>query len=304
MPNFVRKKRLIFSLIVFSLFFQPEVRASTAIHGILSKIAEAINMVINDGYSAQEKKYLDEIHKLRERYSTDTLKIKNATVAYMESRFSMPHHPWGELLFSLVRKLKPKSFLELGTCIGISGAYVTAGLEMNNKGKMLTLEHFLPLVPVANRTFKDLNFSRAIVLGGEIDSILFKAFDELAPIDIAFDDHIHEEKPVLKNFDLIYPFLNEVAVYLFDDIDHNVEMKRAWKNIQNDKRANITISLALGVPYMHHKDYDGVVRPRIGLVIIDKKSQEKRHTNLIIDSVTPCNHVYFNKNNLSIANNF
>ena len=44
------------------------------------------------------------------------------------------------LLFSMVRHQKPKSCVEMGTCVGISGAYIAAALQLNRCGKLVTLE--------------------------------------------------------------------------------------------------------------------------------------------------------------------
>ncbi|MFA5936529.1 MAG: class I SAM-dependent methyltransferase [Candidatus Paceibacterota bacterium] len=47
----------------------------------------------------------------------------------------------GELLYGIIRMLKPDNVLETGTNLGISTRYIGVALECNNRGHLITVEH-------------------------------------------------------------------------------------------------------------------------------------------------------------------
>lgn len=251
---------------------------------MLHKIADVINTVIEHNYVPNDEARITSIELLRNQLLKNTKeKIGKITISQSAKKFSIPGYPWGELLFNFVKSFKPDVVIELGTCIGISGAYLTAGLESNNRGKLFTVENFPPLVPFAKRNLDALGYKRYSIFKGEVKKVLDDILLSLSSIDMVFDDHIHKEKPVLDNFDKIFPFLADTALYMFDDIEINESMKRAWEHLKKDKRINITISLALGIAYPH-RPYRGCM-PRIGLAVILKKSKIKRHYDVTLTSL-------------------
>jgi hypothetical protein len=43
-------------------------------------------------------------------------------------------------LYCLARALAPAAVLELGTCLGVSAAYLSAALEANGSGQLVTID--------------------------------------------------------------------------------------------------------------------------------------------------------------------
>lgn len=60
-----------------------------------------------------------------------------------------------EILIDYVKKLNPKTILEIGTAVGYSGMAILK----NCNGKLLTIEHNQNLVKEATQNFKDANLS-------------------------------------------------------------------------------------------------------------------------------------------------
>src|SRR5215218_306872 len=65
--------------------------------------------------------------------------LEDKPVAELNQWISLPP-VWGLFLMRLVRELRPRSCLELGTGLGISGAYQAASLELNRAGELTTLD--------------------------------------------------------------------------------------------------------------------------------------------------------------------
>lgn len=171
-------------------------------------------------------------------------------------------YPWTHLLFKLIRELKPSVCLELGTCLGITGAYQTAALEINQSGKLLTLEGAEPLAALALDNFKRLSLSRATVRVGRFQDILGDVLRQEAPIDFVFIDGHHDGLATIRYFEEILPFLSEGAVLVFDDILLYETMKRAWQQIRGHRQVKTSIDLRF-----------------IGLCVISNVSKDRKYFN-------------------------
>lgn len=139
--------------------------------------------------------------------------------------------PWGELLLLLVRGLRPRNVLELGTCLGISGAYLAAGLALNGQGRLVTIEGAPALAERAQENLTGLGLSAEVVAGLFRDSLGAVA-DDLEPIGLAFIDGHHDEEATKSYFAQLLPYLEDDAVVVFDDIAWSEGMARAWVDLR------------------------------------------------------------------------
>ena len=64
------------------------------------------------------------------------------------------HYFWSLLLFKLIREFKPLNSVELGTCLGISGAYQAAAQKLNKSGRLITLEGAKSLASLAEKNLQ------------------------------------------------------------------------------------------------------------------------------------------------------
>lgn len=150
---------------------------------------------------------------------------------------------WAKLIFNILRKTQPSTCLELGTCVGISAAYQATALKLNNKGILLTLEGSPEIARIAEETFNSLGLSNVSVIIGPFHQTLNKTLESSKPIDILFNDGHHDHDAVIQNLNKSIPFLSDEAIILFDDIAWSSGMKKAWAEIENDKRVNVSINL-------------------------------------------------------------
>ena len=150
---------------------------------------------------------------------------------------------WGHFLMRLVRELVPSSCLELGTGVGLSGAYQGSALELNGTGHLVTVDAH-EAARIAERGFAELGLDRRVELCfGRIEDVLPEVVDRIAPIDYALLDAEHSEGATIEHFDAVLPHLADGAVVVLDDITQTAEMRRAWRTIATRKRVSLAVGL-------------------------------------------------------------
>lgn len=174
------------------------------------------------------------------RYIGDSVppSLKGSTVPLAQQATNgSTTRPWGDLLFQIVRVRKPRSVLELGTCVGFSGSYIASAMKMNDNGHLWTLEGMVDSAKVADETFAALGLSdRVTTIVGRFHDTLDKAIAN-GPFDIAFVDGHHEGDATIEYYEKIKPAMAGDAIVIFDDIDWSRGMQDAWKHIRSDKAA-------------------------------------------------------------------
>ncbi len=160
------------------------------------------------------------------------------------SRTSSKSPPLATLLFSIVRQQRPLSCVEMGTCVGISGAYIAAALRLNGRGRLVTLEGGAPLAEVARKNFADLSLQQIVeVVVGPFRETLSPTLRAAAPVDFIFIDGHHDERATKDYVAMALPFLAPQAVAVFDDISWSDGMTRAWRQVAADARCLAHFSL-------------------------------------------------------------
>lgn len=150
-------------------------------------------------------------------------------------------YTWALLLHLLVRRLRPHTCLELGTCLGVSSAYQAAALELNGEGRLVTLEGAASLADLARENLAGLGLDRVEVRTGRFHDTLGPVLEEYAPIDFAFVDGHHDEDATLAYFERLLPCLSPGAVLVFDDISWSPGMERAWTKVTGHERVRLVV---------------------------------------------------------------
>jgi len=246
-------------------------------------LGKVIEQVIQNQSSAEEKIWIEKIEKERKQLNQSTTKIcfqdygagsaKSPLTAeqMVQGRriektigevcqIASKSDQWTFLLFKLIRALRPSVSLELGTAMGISAAYLAAACELNELGKVVTLEGSESLASLARENFKKLGLNRVHLVQGRFQDVLDKVLLEQAPIDFAFIDGHHDEQATQKYFKQIVPYLSDHAVLIFDDIYWSNGMTRAWKRISQDENLKLTIDLG-----------------SVGLCLYSKEKQKRKN---------------------------
>lgn len=150
---------------------------------------------------------------------------------------------WATVLFKLIRKLGPLSCVELGSCVGISASYQATALSINGKGKLVTLEGSPEIANIANETLGSLHLHTTAVVTGPFHETLKGVLESLKPVDFFFNDGHHDHDAVMRYYHESLPYLSDEAVIVFDDISWSPGMRRAWSEIEEDRRVAASIDL-------------------------------------------------------------
>lgn len=154
------------------------------------------------------------------------------------------HRPWGAFLLRLVRELRPRSCVELGTAIGISGAYQAAGLELNGGGTLRSIEGSPTLAAKARELLGELGLDERIeVVEGSLDEVLEDVLEAARPVDLAFLDAGKAYEPMLRQFRRLLPHLAPSATVVMDDIHWSREMAAGWRELSSHPRVRLAVDL-------------------------------------------------------------
>lgn len=170
---------------------------------------------------------------------------------------------WATFLFKMIRKLEPSSCVELGSCVGISASYLTAALNINGQGGLLSLEGSPEIAEIAKETLETLNLQNGSVITGPFQQTLKGVLVSAKPIDFFFNDGHHNHDAVIQYFNESLPNLSDEAIIVFDDISWSPGMRKEWTKIENDDRVSESIDLQT-----------------VGIVLVGKNLKAKKNLRI------------------------
>lgn len=244
----------------------PQLKRYSSHEPIASRIATAIEEVLSGKFSARECEHIAQIEALRTQllanessidvvdygagHAGDERDLDTALAGHTSARricdVAKASKSWlhCRLLFKLTRHLEPNRMLEMGTCVGISGSYLAAALEMNGKGRLVTIEGAQAIAEVAHSTFDHMGFNRAEIVTGPFQKVLVPALEGARPVDFIFNDGHHDGEAVLNYFEASRDALAPTALIFVDDIRWSPSMFDAWNALRRD--ASIRLSIDFG----------------------------------------------------------
>ncbi|WP_343523437.1 class I SAM-dependent methyltransferase [Pedobacter sp.] len=164
-----------------------------------------------------------------------------------------------KLIYRLAKHTQPKSAIELGTCLGITTAYLA---KTDPQTEVITIEGCPQTAEVAKKNFQELNLTNIELHVGNFDLILPDIIANQPGLDFVYIDGNHRKEATLNYFKWCLPKVNENSLLIFDDIYWSEGMKEAWAEIKNHPDVTVTVDLFW-----------------IGLVYF-KKGQAKEHFKL------------------------
>lgn len=220
----------------------------------------AFEAFFDQGIYAKHAKYFQPIEKLRANMLRDCTIIKRedfgaglsknlyqrsktTTVAKLCRGSSMPPK-LARLLFEIVHHTNPQNILELGTCLGISGAYLSTAQQMSTKnGRFVTIEGDAATANIARKNFERLGLHHIDVENGRFADVLPKVLEKENKIHFALIDGHHNGPATLEYFNRIKHYLAEHAILVFDDIDWSAGMRLCWQSLSIYPELYICIDL-------------------------------------------------------------
>lgn len=161
---------------------------------------------------------------------------------------------------------QPAAILELGTCLGITTAYLASAFP---DARVITIEGCPETAAIAREGFERLSTAAAEKFGvesltGNFDEVLPQLLGNLPSLDLLFIDGNHRKAATLNYFEWCLPALHENSLVIFDDIHWSEGMEEAWELIREHPAVSLTADLF-----------------HIGLVFF-RKGQAKEHFNIRI----------------------
>jgi predicted O-methyltransferase YrrM len=163
---------------------------------------------------------------------------------------------WSEFYYFLAKKFKSEKYLEIGTNLGISGAYILEALVQQDKFEFVTMEGVPALCDIAKKQFlKITDESNFEIIQGLYDDTFPKLLETHKGFDILFIDGNHQKDPTIEYFHALKNNISSPTIIMFDDINYSLEMNEAWQSIIKDKDVNYSIDLhKLGIVIMDNND--------------------------------------------------
>ena len=147
---------------------------------------------------------------------------------------------YGQLLFRIVNRLKPKTILELGTSLGLSTLYLTAS---DKTIKVTTVEGCPNTAKAAQVNFDKIGFKNINLITDTFDHFLPLYLSQNNLLDFVFFDGNHQKEATLNYFNLCIEKTHQQTVFVFDDIHWSEGMTEAWKQIKKHPKVTSTIDL-------------------------------------------------------------
>ena len=145
-----------------------------------------------------------------------------------------------QLIHRLAKFSNPKSVIELGTCLGITSAYLSTAAP---EASVITIEGCPQTAAVAKQNFEDLKLNNIRLEVGNFDHILPGILAEQQQLDFVYIDGNHRKDATLNYFNWCLPKVHENTMLIFDDIYWSAGMKEAWAAIKAHPQVTVTIDL-------------------------------------------------------------
>ena len=137
---------------------------------------------------------------------------------------------WGSVLYLLARESRAEILLELGTCAGMSGAYLASS---NHCKALHTIEGSGALSELARQNLQKIT-RKAHVYNDFFDDALDKILPVLPHIDLAFIDGHHEKVATIHYWQRISPKMRPGGIVIFDDISWSQDMRDGWIHLAKE----------------------------------------------------------------------
>lgn len=145
-----------------------------------------------------------------------------------------------QLIYRLAEDNKPKRIIELGTCLGLTTAYLSKAAP---DAEVTTIEGCPQTAKVAAANFKDLGLKNIELKVGNFDELLPELIDQQKQLDFVYIDGNHRKEATLNYFKWCLPKVHEGSLLIFDDIYWSKGMKEAWEEIKQHPQVTVTIDL-------------------------------------------------------------
>lgn len=123
-----------------------------------------------------------------------------------------------QLLYALIRGLKPAHVLEIGTGYGGSAAIIASALKANGQGFLVSMDN--DPRPEARKVFEEHADYAMLLERKSPEFIAWAAYPRLQNFDFVFIDGDHSHEGVIADVHGVLPHLTRNAYLLFHDVNY------------------------------------------------------------------------------------
>lgn len=199
------------------------------------ELALAALTIAGTGLTAEEAGWAARIEAERER-------LEQAGMEKEAVNWAVPG-PWGRFLLRLSRRFAGPASVELGTGIGLSTAYLAAGLALKGSGRLITIERNEARAAAARELLARLELDRAEVVTGDFEGSLEPVLERAGTVDLAFIDSIKSPDHVDWCLQRLRARMSPASIIVIDDIHWSRRMSRTWRALRRDARWPLSADL-------------------------------------------------------------
>lgn len=145
-----------------------------------------------------------------------------------------------QLIYRLAAYANPRNIIELGTCLGITTAYLAKAAPL---AKVISIEGCPETAAIARENLQKLDVQNTELIVGNFDELLPEIISGIPELDFIFIDGNHRKQATLNYFEWCLTHLGPNSMMIFDDIYWSRGMKEAWKQIKTHPDVTVTIDL-------------------------------------------------------------
>ncbi len=204
-------------------------------------------------YDFSSKKVYEDIEKQRKKLlNDDTLlsitdlgagshlnKKKQKKVSEV-AKNALKNPRLAQLIYRLANHHPAQKIIELGTCLGITSAYLA---KANPQATIVTMEGCPETANVAYQNFVSLGLRNIELQVGNFNYLFPKEVAATSDLDFVYIDGNHTKEATLNYFNLCLSKSNEGTLLIFDDIYWSQGMKDAWAEIKSHPQVTVTVDL-------------------------------------------------------------
>jgi predicted O-methyltransferase YrrM len=144
-------------------------------------------------------------------------------------------------IFNIVKTLKPKKILELGTSLGLATTYMACARP---SATILTIEGNKSVLDIAYQFWGEMHLQNVTALNGRFEELLPAIIDNHRDLDMVYIDGNHTYEATINYFNIVAPLMEiNKGCIIFDDIHWTKEMYRAWQELIQDSKVTLSIEL-------------------------------------------------------------
>jgi predicted O-methyltransferase YrrM len=178
--------------------------------------------------------------------SKNTLKYKDFGTNGVEKSIStqqlakraLKNKKYASLIAATTEFYNYKNILELGTCLGITTAYMAKTAD-----QVVTIEGGEVVLMEAKMIWKNLDLDNKIMgVNANFDDILEEVLQQ-NNFDMIFIDGNHNKEATIKYFQSVLNAPTRPKCIIFDDIHWSTHMEEAWQEVISNSTVTLTLDL-------------------------------------------------------------